>query len=198
MSDPERSVEIAAPFNTVAAPETGEDAELPIEERKRFVWEMVVLRKKLTETAAAKVLGLHRNSVVNLVRQLRLEARDRAAEADGFGELGVLLERFAAVGQAAWCAADEAKSPAAKAMLYGQAIHAWEVEAKLRLQTGLFPRAEKRISGKIEILGGVDPRRMTTEELKQTRRALVNRILRQEESEKPDSSPPSRVETASR
>lgn len=155
----------------------GKWSKAAIEDRRRQVFEFVMM-KGLSETAIAEQLGVHRNTIVNDVRAMRDEMRAQVKDLDVMAEIGDQKIRFERIVSDALFEAAATKTPGAKAMLIAQALRAMELKQRLLIETGFLPNAVKRTEGKMEVSGGLDIRAMSTPELQELRRTMVERLAR--------------------
>lgn len=146
-----------------------------IEDRRRNVFEFCIL-KGMSETAVAQQMGVHRNTIVADVRNLREEMRARVKDVDPATEIGAQAQKYERLAEEALVEAAASAQAGAKAQLMGQALRAMELRQRLLMETGFLPMAAKTINGELKLSGGLDLTKMTTEELRGLRGSLLERL----------------------
>jgi len=153
----------------------GKYTKAAISDRRRRVFELVLL-KGHTEGAVAKVLGVHRNTVVGDMRIIREIMRETLGDFDPMAEVGVQAAKYEAISQMALYDSTVTKNVAIKAPLYSAALRALAERTKLLFDAGILKEVPKRVEGTLEISGGINLEGMSLEELKSRRDQLVNRL----------------------
>lgn len=75
------------PDNAVDAAKAGRWGQAAIQDRRRQVFELVMM-KGVSESAIAEQLGVHRNTIVNDCRAIRDDMRSRVKDLDVLTEIG--------------------------------------------------------------------------------------------------------------
>lgn len=169
--------EKTTPDSAMAAAKAGRWTKAAIEDRRRRVFDFVVVRK-LSETSVASMLGVHRNTVVSDVRMLRSEMARAIQTLDVRAEIGGFVARYDKIAADAILEADATKTAGSKAFLLSQALRAMELKQRLLIETGYLPNAIRKVEGRLEVSGGLDIRSMSTAELREYRSGLLQQLQR--------------------
>lgn len=149
-----------------------------IEDRRRQVFELML--RGISETVIARQFGVHRNTIVNDVREIRRQNRRKMEEAqrDSLSEIGKMVGEFDEIMKIAMFEAASAKRVGGKAMMLGVALKALVERSRLLIETGILPSAAIEMKGEIAVRlsDGRDLRRMSLEELKRAFETTSKRI----------------------
>lgn len=144
-----------------------------IEERRRRVWAFQL--KGVPETMIANALSVHRNTIVNDIRELRKIHREQVAEADVMTEIGDAASKFEFIFKEALSEYAQAEKPGAKSLFLERATAALAKKVQLLVECGVLPKAAQEISGKL-VIEGVDVNKASLEELEGLRSRLVAQL----------------------
>ena len=144
-----------------------------VEARRRQVWEMIL--RGISESVTAKTLGVHRNTVVNDVRMMRVQHRSQVSDADVQEEVGDITAKFDYIFQTAMAEFSTARRPGTRGMLLEKALSALQSKAKFLVEVGTLPKAAQEITGKL-LVDGMDISKMSLEALKSLRNRMAQNL----------------------
>jgi predicted DNA-binding protein (UPF0251 family) len=146
-----------------------------IENRRRFVQESMI--RGISAVAIAKQMGVHRNTIVNDIREIRKENAKKVREADVLEEIGEAVQFFEQVSKDAMFEVTDNAHPMAKVSFLSIAMKAKEDKIKLLTQVGVIPSAPKAEQKATSVLfGDVDLENMQVDELKQLRDKVLSEM----------------------
>jgi len=144
-----------------------------IDERRRHVWAFVL--KGVPESMIAKAMNVHRNTIVNDIRELRKQHRDQIVDADVMAEIGDATSKFDFIIKEALAEFAQAEKPGAKSLFLERATAALDKKVKWLVECGVLPKAAQEVTGKL-LIEGVDVGKASLEELEGLRNRLVSQL----------------------
>jgi len=146
-----------------------------IEERRERVWEM--LMRGVSQKEMAQALGVHKNTIVNDVAELRKQHREAVRDSDVHDEIGDTAAKFNDIFRYAMMEYTTAENERSKATFLEKAMTALSKKVALLVETGILPKAAQEITGNM-VIKGVDVTKASLEELK----TLRDQMLAQQEA----------------
>lgn len=171
------------PVDASEPPADVKHTEEAIERRRRFVQESVI--RGIPASTIAKQLGVHRNTIVNDIREIRKENSRKVAEADVLEEIGEAAAFFEQVAQEAMFGVTDHDHPMAKVSFLSIAMKAKADKIRLLSQVGVIPHAPRGEQRPSAFIFGedVDLDAMGVEELRQLRDRVLSELYAMKESE---------------
>jgi hypothetical protein len=139
-------------------------------ERRIKVFRMKM--RGLNHTAIARELNVTRNAIVRDAKWIQENFTQLAAQADRNSEMGMVMAKLEEIEKEAMFNYSETENPKAKNDFLLTAITACEKRIKLMMDSGIISKAP------VDLNLSVDFSKMSTEELIQRRREVVNRLAR--------------------
>lgn len=146
---------------------------IQIQDRRRTVWEMTL--RGIPETMIANALHVHRNTIVNDIREIRKKNRDKVADADVMTEIADAMQKFEEIFQLAMKDYGQASKDLSKSRYQEIAMNALDKKVRFLVEVGVLPRAAQEITGRM-VIEGIDVEKASIEELKGLRNRLISRI----------------------
>ena len=144
------------------------------EERRRQVWQLVVLRG-VQECVVAKHFGVHRNTISNDLAVLRSRNREMVRDTDILEEIGDTVAKFDDMYRKAMVDYATAETASAKSSFYQNAISALDKKTKFLSEVGVLPKAAQEITGKL-MVEGADVNTMSLESLRGLRQQVLEKL----------------------
>ena len=159
----------------------GRTGKAQLEERRAKVWELLV--RGVSQTTIAEMLGVHRNTVANDVKELRKNHREDVKDADVHDELGDTVAKYDEIFKYAMAEYSTADKPRERAQFMDKALAALDKKTRLMVETGVLPKAAQEITGKM-VIEGVEITKASLEELRGLKSRMLNRLssLQQDEN----------------
>lgn len=137
-------------------------------ERRIKVFRMKM--RGLNHTAIARELGCSRNAIIRDAKWIKEHFTELAAHADRNSEVGMAMAKLEEIEREAMFNYSETEHPKAKNDFLLTAISACEKRIKLMMDAGIITKAP------VDLNLTVDLSKMSTEELIQRRKDVVNRL----------------------
>lgn len=165
-------------------PQDVKHTEDAIERRRRFVQESMI--RGVPATTIATQMGVHRNTIVNDIREIRKKNAQKVAETDVLEEIGEAAQFFEQVAQDAMFEVSDNSHPMAKVSFMSIAMKAKADKLKLLTQVGVIPAVPRREKTGVSVLFGddVDLDKMQVAELTQLRDKVLDELYAMKEAEK--------------
>lgn len=145
-----------------------------IAQRRSAVWEMHV--RGVPYHTIASALGVHRNTIANDVRELRLEHRAEVKDIDVHAKLGDSVAKYDEIFKYAMQEySQQNMNPRERAAFLDKALSSLDKKTRLLVETGVLPRAAQELTGKM-IIEGVDLTKASLEELRTLRNRMVGQL----------------------
>jgi hypothetical protein len=158
------------------APKNAKYTKDEIEERRRYVAEAVI--RGISASTIANQLGVHRNTIVGDIREIRKQNAEKVSQSDMLEEVGELASFFEKVAADAMFEVSANSHPMAKVSFMSMAMKAKADKMKLLTQVGVIPHAPRRHEKASSVLFGddIDLDNMQVEELARLRDQVLNEI----------------------
>lgn len=143
------------------------------EMRRRQVWELML--RGMPKGIMAKMLGVDPNTITQDVKSIRANHQQYVKDLDIDEEFGDALAKFDHIFSLALSDYSSSDRNSDKASFLSQAAAAVNNKLRFMMDTGMVPKAAQKIDGTF-VVDGVDVKRASTEELKNKRDAILNRL----------------------
>lgn len=146
-----------------------------IEDRRRQVRELMM--RGVPGTDIAKILNVHRNTIVNDLKIIREENRKEATEIDVYGEIGLSMKKYDEIFTTAMTEYLKAEKDRSKASFLTKALDALDKKMRFLVEVGILPKAAQEVSATLTV-EGVDVRKAGVDELEILHNKLSGRLER--------------------
>jgi len=122
-------------------PHRGTSVEL--ERRRQQVFKLLL--RGVPQTTIADMLGVHRNTVIRDITNLKDKLRDRAKNPDVYLEIGQMAEAFDEIAKLSLIEFTSTKDPKIKNIFLNTSLRAIASKGDLLIKTGVLPSAAQKI-----------------------------------------------------
>jgi len=148
-------------------------SQLEIEERRKHVFELML--RGTSVGAMAKVLSVHENTILNDLRQIRQQNRQKIDDVVVKEEIGEAVAKLDDLMTKALQEYELTEKDNLKAVFLEQARKALMDKMKLLVEVGVIPAATKEVTNNL-IIHGVDVRSASLDELMGLRKNLIGQL----------------------